>query len=243
MSKITPEDHIDPEYDRLRKKKSGRKLLRVLRLLCEGIMTKSEITHRTRFSVSEVQKLVNHGLRKEYIKSYTFEGKFRRRPGRRQQYEPADKPGRKPDYFCLSGNGKWLIRFDPEVCDKWEQLGIRQEGIVEHSGFDSYTDFIYAVRKNQTLNRYDEPYYYMDQELERTVLNAFLFPSFLKEEDREALYDELIKVMKQSVAPEHIIGYYRTLETAISELEKILERHRLLLEKMEVLEEVRKYKR
>jgi len=241
MSKITPEDHIDPEYKRLIKRKRGKKLIQVLKLLCEGIMTRSKIQRRTKFSISEVRELTNLGIKKGYIKRYSITDKLHRSPGRPQLYESIRNLGRRPDYFCLSGNGKWLMRFDPNVRDRWEQLGVKHEGIVEQTEFDSYTDFIYAIRKNPTLNKYRKPYYYMDQELERTALNPFLFVGFLKVEDAEQLHNELINVLKESVASEHIVSYYLALESGIKELYEILSRHRLLLEKMKTLKEVQQY--
>jgi len=233
------EDYIDSKYKRLIGNARGRKLIQVLRLLTEGIMTKKEIARRTGFSASEVRELVKKGLVDGYIERRTKE--IRGKPGRLPNRGQRKRAGRPSYYYYLNGDGKWLIRLDPEVRDRWDEVEIAYEKLIEHTIFDSYANLVYAIRKNAELRKYQKADYFMDDELQRTVLNPFLYVGEYGAKEATQLYDELVRVIKISVRSEDVIGYYSALEESLKELNTVVDCHKALMEKMRTLPEVQEY--
>ena len=218
-------------------------MIQVLRSLTEGMMTKKEIAKRTSFSLSEVRELLKKGLEEELVEACTGEGKVHRKPGRPLHLEREDVAGRPSNYYFLTGNGKWLIRSDPEVRDRWDQTEMTYEKLVEHTSFDSYDDLVEAIRRHPKLMDYQKSSYFMDDELQRVVLNPFLYVGEYRAKEVMQLYDELVKVIKTSVRSEDVIGYYSALEESLKELNTVVDCHKALMKKMRILPEVQEYLR
>jgi hypothetical protein len=221
----------------------GQKLIQVLRLLTEGIMTKKEIAKRTNFSLSETRELLKKGLEEELVEACTGEGKVHKKPGRPLTLEQEDVTGRPSNYYFLSGDGKWLIRSDPEVRDRWNQTEATYEKLVEHTGFDSYADLVDAIRRHPKLTNYQKSNYFINGELERVVLNPFLYIGEYRAKEVIQLYDELVRVIKTSVRSEDVVVYYQVLEGSLKELNVIVDCHKALMKKMQTLPEVQEYLR
>lgn len=239
LKKVSCEDFIDPTYRTLMRSKRGRKLVSILRLLSEGMMTIKEITRRTRFSRSEVRDLIGKGLKDGYVEICNIERVHRKR-GKPVIGEFEKDTGRPPDYYYLTGDGKWLIRLDPEVRDRWDEVKIAYKKIVEHTDFDSYADLVYAIRKHPQLKKYQKPYYFMDEELELTIFSPFIYGNEHGAKEIQ-LYDELVKTIETAVKPEHVLNYYLALERSLVEFNAILDRCKSLVEKMQKIQGAKEY--
>lgn len=240
MKDVPREHYLDPAYKKLMRTKSGEKLIAVLRTLASGMKTRLKIKAETGFSTSEVGKLIIRAKKSKYVEEYRLE-KVIRRPGKPRTGERVKETGRPPSYYALTTDGWWLIRFDPEVKDRWREVEGIYEKVMEFSGFESYANLRYAIQEHPQLNEYQRPYYFMDGELQQTVLNPFIYVGTYEAEEVTQLYDELIRVLRETVRTEHILRYYLTLEESASEIEAILNRHRLLITKMQSLPEVQEY--
>jgi len=240
-SEVKREDYMDYRYKQLMKTNRGRKLVEIMKLLTKGVMTVKELNSKTGFSESEVKELIKKGVQKGYI----AKTQIPRSPGRpkaiRSDIERMMIRGRRPNYFHLTGDGLWIIRFDPEVRDRWPDIERRYEDLAGHSLYHSYANLLYAIRKHPKLRKHQKPYYFMDGELQRTALNPFLWTDRREEDEVVKLYDDLVKVIKDNVRPQFILNYYITLEESAQRLERVLKRHRLLMEKMKKLPEVQEY--
>jgi len=232
LSKVRRENYIDPRYKQLMKTKPGRKLLEIMRLLAKGIMTVRELSSKTGFSKSEVRKLIKMGVQKGYIKKAQISRSRGRPRATKSSIERFEIRGRRPNYFHLTSTGLWIIRFDPEVRERWPDVEKHYEKFVRHSLFDSYANLIYAIWKHPKLSKHQKPYYFMDGELQRTALNPFLWVGRHEEDDIIKLYDDLVEAIKENVRPQFIPNYYITLEESAQRLERVLKRHRLLMEKI-----------
>lgn len=234
------EDYIDPRYKKYIRSKSGRKMLEILRILTHGIADRKKLEDKTGFSTSEVRKLLLKAREQNFVVAFEKEGKFSGRRGRPKKREPQKETGRPPSYYALTGEGMWLIRLDPQVRDHWNQVEMAYKNVSEFSDFASYANLIYAIQKHPILRQYRKPYYFMDQELEQVPLNPFIWGGPF-EREVEKVYDELVKTIKENVRSNHISSYYRVLEEAVSELDEIITRHKLLMKKMRTLPEVQAY--
>ena len=133
------------------------------------------------------------------------------------------------------------MRSDPQVMDTWKQVQTAYEDLREFSEWDSYVNLQHMIRTHLILKEYRKPYYDINDELQRVPLNPFIYGHRPREEEVEKVYDELVNVIKESVRSDHIFSYYRVLEDAVSALDKILARHKLLMKKMRTLLEVQEY--
>lgn len=239
--KISEQDFIDPNYRSLMKTKKGKKLIQILRLIIKGSVTVNDIQRKSGFSTSEVKKLLVLGIEREYIKEYKID-KLRRRRGRPIATRKIEDLGRPPKYYYLTGDGKWLMRFDPEVRDCWSNLKETLRLFVKHSEFHSFADFMYEIRKHPQLREFQRSNSLMENMLEQITLRPFVFGNYYGVRIPQ-LYDELVRVLKESVYPDHIPGYYTALETSLEELKEVEKCHELLLEKMQAIPEVLNYLR
>jgi len=226
-------------------KEPGRKLIQILRLLTEGILTINEITDRVDFSESYVEEIVKRGEKEGYIKKHNKV--VIRKPGRpkarkSERIKPEKKTGRPPYYYCLTGDGKWLIRLDPEVRHIWmDKVEKTYEELTKHTLFDCYANLVYGIQEHQELGEYQRPHYFMDGYLQLKALSPFIYRGEREVEKVTQLYDELIEVIKVCVRSEHIPYYYKTLAQSVPRLKGILDRHYLLMDKLKTLPEVQEY--
>lgn len=220
--------------------KTGRKIIATLRILTEGIMTRKELERRTGVSTSAMRKLLLKAQDENLVVAFD-RGKLSRRRGKPGRGEFEKETGRPPRYYALSGEGLWFMRFDTQMMDTWKQVQTAYEDLREFSEFDSYANLQYAIQMHPILKEYRKPYYFMDQELQQVPLNPFIWGG-PRDGEVENVYTELAKIIKESVRSEHIFSYYRVLEEAVSELEEILNRHKLLMRKMQKLPEIQEYR-
>jgi predicted 2-oxoglutarate/Fe(II)-dependent dioxygenase YbiX len=126
------------------------------------------------------------------------------------------------------------MRFDPELAEKWKAIEQAHYKIEEPNSLDSFNNLKYAIRNHPILSKLEKPYYF-DGELQRTLLNPLLFENSLNDKQFDELSDELVRLIKENVKPEFIKNYYSTLQSSVSRLEKIIKRHKLLIEKIKAM--------
>jgi DNA-binding Lrp family transcriptional regulator len=240
--KVSSQDYVDPAYKQLMRNKRGRKLVKVLRILAEGIMTKNDVAERTAFSASEVRELLKKGVDQGYINTGKKVGKASRRRGHPFSMKSKTEmdTGRPPGFYNLSSDGIWLMRLDPEVRDRWSITEENYQEIVDHDVFHSYLDLLYAIRVHPKLKKHQKPSQLMENELQQTVLAPFVLGNEHGIRDIR-LYEELVKTIRENVRSEHVLGYYLALEASGTELDEIVRCYKLLLEVMKKLPEVQEY--
>lgn len=215
-------------------------MITLLRILTERAFTREELRVKTGFSLGVVRKLLLEAVDQNFV-ARIGGTKVRKRPGRSITEPYKEKKfTRPPSHYALTSEAMWLMRLDPEVRDRWQEIEKTYDETVTFTAFDSYANLLYTIQKHPILRQYRKPYYFMDQELQQVPLNPFIWDG-PHEREVKKVYDELVKVMKESVRSDHIFSYYRVLEEAVSELNEILACHKLLLEKMQTLPEVQQY--
>lgn len=234
------EDYIDPRYKKYMNSRKGKKMITLLRILTERAFTREELKETTGFSLGEVRKLLLSAADQNFVAEIRGTKVHRRRGGSITQPYKEKETTRPPSHYALTSEAMWLMRFDPEVRDRWQEIERAYDKTVTFTAFDSYANLLYAIQKHPNLRQYRKPYYFMDQELQQVPLNPFLWGG-PREGEEEKVYNELVKVIKESVRSNHIFSYYRVLEQAVSELDAILDCHKLLIKKMQILPEVQEY--
>lgn len=131
------------------KKEPSQRLIEVLLSLTEGALTVKQIKDKTSSSESGIKKLLLRGMKEDYVT------KFRGLPLRRNRGQHALKvragkfekeSGRPPDYYCLTSDGLWLIRYDPAVKHRWAEVAsvyANYDHIPEY--FESYARLRQAI--------------------------------------------------------------------------------------------------
>jgi len=240
LIRVSKEDYIDPRYKKYMKSKKGEKMITLLRILTERAFTRDELRDRTGFSLGEIRNLLLEAVDENFVAEIRGT-KVQRSRGRSitQPYKK-EETTRPPSHYALTSEAMWLMRFDPETRDRWKEVERTYDKTVTFTAFDSYANLLYAIQKHPILRQYRKPYYFMDQVLQQVPLNPFTWGG-PREGEMEKVYDELVKVIKESVRSEHISAYYRVLEDAISELNVILARHKLLMKKMQAIPEVQQH--
>lgn len=250
--KVSENDYIDPTYKKLMKKKSGRKLIQILRLLAIDVLTVKEIQEKTKFSTSEIRKLINkeQNEKNPHLEVFTRSGDFQKRPGRKSSVKEvlsktkAKGGGRPEQYISISGNGKWLMRFDPEVRDVWTKAEKNYLDIPNPTLFDSYLNLKFRLSQSPILKEFRNlttSFVFGGYPLHMQIIKPFLFVPERLDEKSVQSYDELVKVLQEEVLPKHVVNYYRAIESSLSSLSKAVEKHKILLEKMRQIPEVREY--
>jgi L-rhamnose mutarotase len=219
-----------------------KKLIQIFRLLTEGIMTIDILKRKTDFSRSEVRELLTLGQNYGYIRKIRIPT-IKRKPGKRMTLEPDLKTGRPLYYYYLSSEGKWIMRLDPEVQSIWDQFMKEYErlNLEKYTLFDSYMNLEHGINQHPKLRKYKKPYYFMDEELQRTILNPFIYVDKYEVKEVVELYDELIETIKENIKSEHIANYYLTLADGVERLRIILLCHQILMDKLKKLPEVQEY--
>jgi hypothetical protein len=220
--------------------KRGRKLIHVLRMVAKGMKTKNEIEDETGIKPSEARELILKGLREGYIEKWKRIG-ARGVRGRPISGKKEESQGRPADVYSLTDDGKWLIRFDPFIRAEWGQVEKAYEILMPNDVWDSYTSFLYAIRNDPLLRKFQKPDEFMENELQQVIFKPFVFAAEYKIENVEQLYDKLIDCFTQSVRPEHIVGYYSSLESCFPQLQGIVDRCELLMRKMQTIPKVQEY--
>ena len=127
------------------------------------------------------------------------------------------------------------MRFDPELADQWESVMETYTKVHRPNILDSFNNLKYAIKKHPILGKLEKQYYF-DGELQRTLLNPFLFERGLTEEQIDDLSGELAMLIRENVQPEHVKNYVSTLQDSVARLEDVLKKHRLLIEKIKSAE-------
>ena len=164
LTKVSKEDYIDPRYKKYMKSKKGRKIIKLLRILTERAFTREELRVRTGFSKSEVRKLLFEATDQNFVAEIGGT-KVRKKRGRSVTEPFKEKETtRPPSHYALTSEAMWLMRFDPEVRDRWQDIEKTYDPTVTFTLFDSYANLLYAIQKHPILREYRKPYYFMDQE-------------------------------------------------------------------------------
>lgn len=210
--------------------KQGKKLIDIFRILARSISTIEEIKLKTGYPRSEIRNLLNLAEEHGHIHKHS-RGRIRRPRGKPRTGEFEKDTGRPPWFYRLTGKALFLMRFDPKLADRWKSVMETYTKVHKPDMFDSFNDLKYAIQKHPVLGKLEKPYYF-DGELQRTLLNPFLFDRSIDERQVDELCDELVQLIRQNVRPEHIGNYISTLQDSVSRLEDVLKKHRLLIEKM-----------
>lgn len=222
------------------KRKEGKKIVSICRILADGIFTIEEIKESLRksesesYSKSEIHKLLKMAEEHEWVTAYL--GLRRIRPRRKPRLGGFEKKtGRPPVWYGLSHKGLFYMRFDPKLADKWKSVEETYDKLHKPNALDSLNNLRYAIQKHPVLGKIGKPYYF-DGELQRTVLNPFLFERGHDKKQIDELSDELVRLIKENVRPEHIRNYVSTLQSSVSRLAEAISKHKLLIEKIKSAE-------
>jgi len=221
------------------KRKEGKKIINICRILAHGIFTIEEIkksleeSEHEFHSKSEIHKLLKMAEEHEWITAYPGLRKIRPK-GKPRLGESEKKTGRPPVWYGLSYKGLFYMRFDTKLVDKWKSVEEAYDKIHKPTTLDSFNNLSYAIQKHPVLGKIGRPYYF-DGELHRTVLNPFLFERPLSEKQVDELSDELVRLMSENVRPEFLKIYIASLKDSLSRLENVVKRHRLMINKIKSL--------
>lgn len=225
---------IERDYKSFMRRKQGRKLIGIFRILAKSISTIKEIQVELGYSRSEIYKLLSLAEEHEYVYKYSVTRRSGP-PGKPKTGRLEKDTGRPPLYHSLTSKGLFLMRFDPELADKWMSVEEKYAGIEKPTVWDSYINLAYAIQKHPDLSTFERPYYF-DEELQRTLLNPLLFEDWIDDKQFNILSDELVRLISKNVRPEHIEGYYSSLQRSVFRLGKIIRRHKLLIKKIKSLQ-------
>lgn len=214
--------------------RQGKKLIDIFRILARSISTIEEIRLKTDYSRSEIRNLLNLAEEHGHVHKHS-RGRIRRPRGKPRIGEFEKETGRPPWFYRLTGKALFLMRFDPKLADQWESVMETYTRFHRPNIFDSFNDLKYAIQKHPVLGKLGKPYYF-DGELQRTLLNPFLFERGLSQEEIDDLSGELAMLIRENVQPEHVKNYISTLQDSISRLEDVLAKHRLLTDKIKSTE-------
>ncbi len=237
--------------------KSGQKLLEVLRIIAKDVVTVNDIKSRTGYSFSEVRKLLEKGKSLNYIESVERVGGFKKCPGKHlhNRLGPSkgngslSKGGRPEHYFYITSQGRSLMRFDPELKDKWAQIKEQYLQIDDPSMldviFESKDELRYRIGASATLREFEgfdvEDALFGGGSFYLSALKRFLYVPERLDKRAIVCYDELVKVIGETSNPELLIQYCQAIEVSLQRLSKATEKHKLLLEKMRQMPELKEY--
>jgi len=208
-------------------------LIEIFRVLADNIATIEEIRSKKGFSRSEIRKLLILSEGNDLVSAYPI-GDISRPRGRPLTAKKQTETGRRPLVYALTYKSRLLMRFDPELAEKWKAIEQAHYKIEEPNILDSYNNLKYAIKNHPVLSKFEKPHYF-DGELQRTLLNPLLFETSLNDEQFDELSDEFVRLIKQNVKPEFIKNYHSTLQSSVSRLEKTLSRHKLVIGKIEAI--------
>jgi DNA-binding Lrp family transcriptional regulator len=243
-AKVSEDDYIDPTYKKwVSSNKSEGRLIQIIRIIARQPATVEQISKQTNLSLSQIRKLVKIAEKEDYIKR-NIPSSTKRSPGRPLSTKHEEVTGRPEHSFSITGNGRWLMRLDPELRDTWEEIQRNYPKNQTRSVFDSYANIIYGIKKSESLKRFEKfekDYQSFDHLLEMQVLRPFLFTYNSKEVDSVKCHDELVDVIEKYALPQHRLLYYQTLEDSLSKLLREIEMHKTLMDKMKKIPEVSEY--
>ncbi len=161
------------------KTKEGKKLIDIFRVLADQLATNKEIKSVTRFSRSEVRKLLILAEKHELVSAYSMTdiGKPRGRP---RDAKEKTWTGRYPNVYSLTWKSRFLMRLDSKLVDDWKSVEKTQYELEGPNMLDSFNNLRHAIKTHPVLNKFERPYYF-DGILQRTLLNPFLFKEFSDE--------------------------------------------------------------
>ncbi|MCW3999902.1 MAG: hypothetical protein NWE93_06660 [Candidatus Bathyarchaeota archaeon] len=243
-TKVSEDDFIDPTYKTwISSKGANRKLIRILRVIVKQPSTFEQLHTETRIAVSDLHKLVEIAEKKKYIKRQ-IPSKQSKPRGRPICSKHQEHMGKKKHKFVITGNGRWLMRLDPELRDKWEEIQRNYPIDVARTVFDSYANLKCGIKKSQKLRHFeafDQNYQLLDNYLEMLALRPFLFTNKNQETEAVDCYDELVDVIANYVLPEHKVDYYLALENSLNKLNREIEMHKILLDKIKRITEIKEH--
>lgn len=229
---------IERDYKSFMRSKQGRKLIDIFRILGKNIANIEDIGIETGLSRSEIRNLLILAEKSDLVLRLAIT-KMSRSPGTpsdlaRFLSKSEKNTGRRPLFYVLTPRSLFIMRSDLELSGIWKSVEETYQKVYTPNILDSYNNLKYAIQKHPVLGKFEKPYYF-DGELQRTLLNPFLFKRGLDEEQVNKLSDELVKLINENVRPQHIRNYVSTLQDSVVRLEKTIQRHELLIEKIKSL--------
>lgn len=227
------------DYKTFMKKKEGKKIIKICRILARGPCTAKDIRQMLekegeKCSKSEIYKLLEMAQSQKWIRG--CQGlKPVRGPGKPLKGESKKRDDRPPILYSLAPLGFLYMRGDSELSNHWDAVEAIYEKDHTPNILDSFASLYYAIRTHPTLGKLQKSRYF-DNDLYLTILKPLLFDSSLKEEQFDELSDELTVLIAKNVRPEFIKEYRKSLQRNISRLKEIIKRHRILVDKIKSLE-------
>lgn len=173
-------DYFDNRYSKLMKSKSGKKIIDIMIVLANGLLNireiQSELLKINPMPRSTVVECLRIAEKKGYIDHCYKSGKFRYLRGNPKRGLKDRRSGRPSYLYWLTSDGLLIIRLVPRIREKWSQVASSEahvENIVPL--FDSVVNIMEALGEDPDLCKNSKPYYFMNGELQRTILNPFVW--------------------------------------------------------------------
>ena len=221
------------DYKAFAKTIEGRKIIDISRVLARGISNIEEIKQCLGFSTSEIRKLLRLAEESEWVHSYPTR-RIRRSRGKPGKGSFEKETGRPPRYYALEPKGLFYMRFDPALKDDWKAVESEYSEPFGPSSLEDYNNLKYAIQKHPVLSKYKSPYYF-DGILQRKPLNPFLFQEYPDNVEFDSICEELVRLIRENVRPEHIRPYRTSLQDSVLRLRKIIKRHAIVIEKLKLM--------
>jgi hypothetical protein len=244
MPRVSTDHYIDCAYQKYMQTKRGQKIIELCCLLTEASYTKKALVKKMKTSASEARELLKILIQEHYITYYKRIGGIHWRRGRPSSDSDVDNQldegkGRPPKYYSLTADGRFLVRFDPRIANRWFTTEAGKSKLTEQEPLDSYANLEYAIRADKQFRKFGRAQSLMSDDLEGLILNRFVLGYDPKE--IPYLYNALVKIMKENVPIDYLLSYYIALERNLQELSSIEKRTKLLMEKMSSLPTIQTY--
>lgn len=231
----TPSDYVDPTYPKLMRKKSDRKMIK---LMCEialnGIASISEIKarfpHSERHALNLLRKAEDLGYVERFdIKKVTYPPGKPTFPGAKHH-----KRGRPQTAYKLTMMGLYLIRLDPHVRNKWNHVEKNYDYLGDMKEiWNRWANIYVDIRNHDELSKYEKLYSPLKKDFFMLLLNPFIYTYDMETKEVVTHYDTLIEIIRRHVGPEDLKFWRMSLNNRIKWHRKAIEREKILLEKLE----------
>lgn len=241
-----PSDYIDPTYKQLKKKAFGKRIIEILCFIClnGGILSISEIEAGVSLSRTYVRRLLTRAIELRYVESFRLEEE-KLPPGRPPTLKlkkasclegKHKTPGRRPILYKLTMLGLWLIRLDHKVREQWQDTKntYRNLGDTEEL-FNEWADVYVAIYNHPILRNYEKPFYPMDRDFFRVLLNRFVYADDMDTDKVVSYYNELVELIAKHVKPRNRLFWYKSLESSLKWHKKMIRRQKILAEKIKAI--------
>lgn len=206
-------------------------------LMCEialnGIMLMSEIevyvSHSKRHALNLLLRAENLG----YVERFDLK-KVTHPPGK-PRYPGAKKHerGRPQTVYKMTMMGLYLIRLDPRVRGKWNQVEKNYDYLGDMKEvWNSWANIYADIRNHDELSKYEKPYSPMKKDIFMLLLNPFIYTYNMMTEEVVNHYDKLVEIIQRHIDPEDWKFWRTSLNDRIMWHRKAIEREKILLEKL-----------